>query len=213
MHNFAFAKKNNIRLKPLRAKRFISAQKIWQTWVPYLTLLVGIVLGSMLEQTTRLSGHAYIPYFINQVINTYTLKFVDVAAFAFISSFSLHVLMLFFSFSCIGVPALIALPFLKGIYIGCISGYLYSSMGLTGIIVNILIFLLPQVAEALLICVLCTHALYVSSGLFNLLITKKYDSFIRMQLFTQVFLYSSLALIPTCLLSATLSYIFPFTLF
>ncbi len=211
MQSFAVVKNKNIRIRPLRARRFIGTRKLWQTWVPPVVLLVGIVAGSFLQVNTTVAtsgGQAYISFFIEQIMLEHRQSVVEVVAFSFISALFLHLLVFFFSFSCVGTPVLIIIPFLKGAYIGCISGYLYTSLGLTGVLANLLIFFAPQLGEAFLLCVLTTQAMYVSSGLFKLLISKKYECFVRLQSFVQCFVYTSLALAVTSVLSGVLSFVF-----
>ncbi len=211
MQNFAVVKNKNIRIKPLRARRFIGTRKLWQTWVPPAVLLFGIVTGSLLQHVTTITykgGHAYLTYFIDQIMLAHKQDMLHVIAFSFSSAFILHLLVLFFSFSCVGTPILILIPFLKGAYIGCISGYMYTSFGMRGVVANLLIFFLPQLGEAFLLCVINTQAMYVSSGLFKLLISKKYECFIRFQNFIQSFVYTSVLLILTSSISGVLSFVF-----
>ncbi len=208
MYSFTNTKNRSFKVRPLKTRKIIGKRKLWQTWVPPLFLLFGIISGSFFEQINRLNGQAYLSYFINQVLENYTNSPISIVSFTFLSSFILHFIILVFSFSCLGTPILISIPFLKGFYFGCVSGYLYTTLGVNGILINLLILLLPQFIESILICVLSTHAMYISCALYNNLLLKKSDTPIRTQEYFKVFLFTSILLIISSSICAILSYIF-----
>ncbi|MEG2287144.1 MAG: hypothetical protein RSA17_02915 [Ruthenibacterium sp.] len=197
------------RARPLHAKRIILGSKRWQQWLPAALLLLGIITGAVMEASGRTGGQAYLAYFVRQLLHIYSdSTFNGIVGFAFISAFLLHATMFFFSFSCIGTPAVLLVPLLKGFYIGCISGYLYGTMGLRGIAANLLLCFLPHMGEAVLLLYFTSHSLQLSNSLFRYLIAQKADSCIRTQACLQAFLTASLGLIGTSLGTGLLSAVF-----
>ncbi len=208
MYNFAAVKTKKFKLKALRSRRILQKSRVWHYWAPILFLLLGIILGSLFEQLQRNDGQAFITYFITYILNIYSNTFLNIVSFVFLSAFFLHVITLFLGFCTFGLPLILLVPFIKGLYFGCVSGYLYSTMGVRGIVANFLIFLLPQIIEAYLLFVLCTQSSYHSVGIFKLIINKKTDVVLHTQLFIKRFLYSSIFLIISSLLNGVLAIVF-----
>ncbi len=100
---------------------------------------VGIIIGA-----ASLNNESILFEKISQIIESYTLLKADQgilmnfcdsltvsAVFVFIN--------LFLGFSMIGYPLLLFLPFLRGLGIGLVCGYLYSAFKLTGLGYSILV--------------------------------------------------------------------------
>ncbi len=201
-------KAGSIRLRPLHVRRVKNKAKVWFFPLPWILLFFGIVIGSIYESYSRNSGQVYITFFIEEVVSIYSADFLSVMSFVFLSSFTIHLIMLFFSFCCIGLPVIFLLPVLKGIFIGCINGYLYGTMGAQGVFANLLILFLPQIIEAITISVLCTHAVQLSTGLYRQITSKNKDVNLRVDLYIRYFIFSSIFLLLSSFLTAALSFVF-----
>lgn len=199
----------HFKTRPLHAKRVVVGQKRWQLWLPVGLLLLGVCVGAVAEEMSRTNGQAYTTFFVRQVLSIYCdSTFTGVMGFLFLSSFLLHTIILFFSFSCIGAPAVLLIPFVKGFSFGCISGYLYGTLGLRGVLANMLLCLLPQLGEAALLLYFSMQALQMSTSLFRYLIAQKADSCIRTHGCLQAYLTTSLLLIATSTTGALLAKLF-----
>ncbi len=76
------------------------------------------------------------------------------------------ILNLFFAFSLIGTPFIIALPMLKGFGLGCFCGYLYSSFALTGLGYGLLTVYPGAVVSVLSFILACNDSCEYSKNAF-----------------------------------------------
>ncbi len=74
---------------------------------------------------------------------------------------------LFLAFSLIGYPLILFIPFLKGLGIGAVSGFLYSSFGFTGLGYCLLIIYPGAVVSAFALVNACNDSCEYSKNSFN----------------------------------------------
>ena len=196
------------KIRPLHIKRI--SQRQWYFWLPALLYLIGILAGTWMEESGRAGGQAYALYFTKQVLSIYAQgSFTQVMGYTFLSQFAFQCVVLFFSFSCIGAPAILLMPLCKGISLGCVSGYLYAALGLQGVLTNLFLFWLPQIGEACLLFFFVSRALALSVNLFSYnVLEKKSTGSAQTQQCLGVFLVTSLGGVFTSALSGILCSVF-----
>lgn len=206
MQTFPFSR---TRIRPLRTRQ-IATRYRWSIWLPVLCYLCGITAGAIIEAQSRANSQAYALYFVKQVLSVYAGgSFTQVMGYNFLCQFALQSIVLFFSFSCIGTPAILCMPLLKGITLGCVSGYLYAVRGFAGVCANLFLFWLPQILEACLLFFFVSRALLLSSSLFTYnVLEQKSAGTGKVQSCVIAFLMTSLGGIGTSLLSGLLSAVF-----
>lgn len=130
-------------------------------------LLFGILCGSIWQHSSL--QNTYLSYFAQQYLQScLSGSFLSVASSAFLSHVLLEIVVLFFSFSCIGAPVLFCIPALYGISIGGITAYLYTSFGMRGLLANMILFLIPHILSACSLLVFVDSAICASSALYKL---------------------------------------------
>lgn len=171
-------------------------------------LLVGVIFGSIYEATG--ASNRYIAYFVRQYLNgVHGGGFAAAASGTFLSSMAMQAVVLFFSLSCIGAPVLIFLPFLRGVFIGCVSAYLYSGMGSRGLLANLLMLWVPEVLRALLLIFFIAVAWDTSVGLFRLnFLAQTPGPEPRIRRCLRCFVLVSFGMLPISLLEGALSAVF-----
>ena len=77
------------------------------------------------------------------------------------------ILNLFFAFSLIGIPFIVALPMLKGFGLGCFCGFLYSTYRLTGLGYTILMIYPGAIVSSLAFILACNDSCDYSRNAFQ----------------------------------------------
>ena len=132
-----------------------------------LALLAGVLCGSFWQHASQ--QNVYLSYFAEQYLAGHnTGSFSAAMSVSFLSAMILQAVVLFFSLSCIGAPVLACVPVLRGISIGCVSAYLYASMGMRGLLANLILFWLPAILQSVFLVLFTDAALDTSTSLFRL---------------------------------------------
>lgn len=129
-------------------------------------LLLGIFFGSMWQQSSL--QNAYLSYFAQQYLAHCGSGLLAVVSGTFLSYILLETVVLFFSFSCIGTPVLFCIAALYGIPLGCITTYLYTSLGMRGLLANMILFLVPHLIAACSLVYFLDVAIGASTALFRI---------------------------------------------
>ncbi len=131
------------------------------------TMLAGVVIGAMIMNRAGQINNKYLSYLMESFLDGHKNgSFGMILSFAFLSCISLQILIFLFGFSSVGAPFVVLLPFLRGIYTGVVSGYLYADMGIKGVLLNALLFWLPQVLQGVAMLIFAGQALDMSIFLF-----------------------------------------------
>ncbi len=172
-------------------------------------LLLGVVLGSTVPYT--LEESRYLSYFVQQyLIENHGGSFAAVASGSFLSAMLLQVTVLFFSVSCIGAPVLLCILLLRGFSIGCIASFLYTQLGLRGLLANLALLWLPQVLQAIFLLFFVVAAWDGSVGLFRQHLAAQTTDTAKPNLSRclRCFLFSSLGMLLAALAEGLLAAIF-----
>lgn len=115
----------------------------------------------------------------------------------------------FFSLSCIGAPVLACVPVLRGISIGCVSAYLYASMGMRGLLANLILFWLPAILQSVFLVLFTDAALDTSTSLFRLnFLEQATGAGTKISRCLRIFVVSSLGMLLAAILEGLLAVIF-----
>ena len=128
---------------------------------------------------------------------------------SFLSAMILQAVVLFFSLSCIGAPVLACVPVLRGISIGCVSAYLYASMGMRGLLANLILFWLPAILQSVFLVLFTDAALDTSTSLFRLnFLEQATGAGPKISRCLRIFVVSSLGMLLAAILEGLLAVIF-----
>ncbi len=136
-----------------------------------LLFLAGILIGSL---CMKYFGAQFQAVLENLVKNTFenqkNSNFLQLFQFSFVSAFSYIVIVFLCGFSAIAVPVCFIVPFVKGLGVGAILGYLYANLGLSGIGLTA-ISLLPNIVLTSIVLisaagVSCDFSLVIFKNLF-----------------------------------------------
>ena len=171
-----------------------------------LALLSGVLCGSFWQHASQ--QNVYLSYFAEQYLAGHnTGSFSAAMSVSFLSAMILQAVVLFFSLSCIGAPVLACVPVLRGISIGCVSAYLYASMGMRGLLANLILFWLPAILQSVFLVLFTDAALDTSTSLFRLnFLESRVCPIISRCL--QIFVVSSLGMLLAAILEGLLAVIF-----
>lgn len=173
-----------------------------------LALLAGVLCGSFWQHAS--GENAYLSYFVEQYLAGHnTGSFSAAMSAAFLSAMVLQAVVLFFSLSCIGAPVLACVPVLRGISIGCVSAYLYASMGMRGLLANLILLWLPGILQAVFLIVFTDAALDTSVSLFRLnFLEQTTGAGTKISRCLRIFVISSLGMLLAAVLEGLLAVIF-----
>ena len=163
-----------------------------------LALLSGVLCGSFWQHASEqyLAGHN-------------TGSFSAAMSVSFLSAMILQAVVLFFSLSCIGAPVLACVPVLRGISIGCVSAYLYASMGMRGLLANLILFWLPAILQSVFLVLFTDAALDTSTSLFRLnFLEQATGAGTKISRCLRIFVVSSLGMLLAAILEGLLAVIF-----
>lgn len=182
----------------------------WMQILPVLLYLLGITAGAICEEIGRAHGQTYAQYFVTQFLQIHLQSsLVGIIGFSFLSGLLLQTAVLFFGFSCVGVPVVLCIPMLKGFTDGCLSGFLYGSMGLRGLAANLLLFWAPQVGQAALLLSFTARILPMTVTLYRCnLLQKTPDRKLDLESPLRFYLFSALGVAAVSMGSGALSYLF-----
>lgn len=171
-------------------------------------LLAGVAVGSMLQAAA--APDPYLTYFTQQYLQgRSTASFSAAMTNAVLNAIAPHLLALFFSMSCIGAPFLLCIPFLRGIFIGCISSYLYLHLGMRGLAANLILFWLPEVAACVFLVIFVRAALTLSLRMFRTnLLGEALDSGIKTDSCLRCFAVTACGTLLSAVLESILSAVF-----
>ena len=172
-------------------------------------LLAGVLLGSMGQAAG--AQKPYLAHFIAQYLEQHCSSgFAAAVGASFSSAMLMQMLVVFLGLSCAGTPFLIFVPMLRGIYIGCIGAFLYGSMGMRGLLANLILFWIPEVMQAVFLLILVNAALDTSWPLFRACFSSQEFDGIRAKADAclRCFVYTSLGMLAAALLEGALSAIF-----
>lgn len=172
-----------------------------------ILLLLGIFLGAVLSQTQYTDTKNYYTYLINSILDSYKSgSFTKILFTSFFSCIILQLALLLSGFCCFGAPIIACTVFLKGLLCGCLSSYLYLQLGLKGAFLNIIIFWLPQVMQAVFITILAAITLDNSIALFfNTFTSKKQGTAYKLKRCIKFFVFTSLGLFISAIIESALA--------
>lgn len=205
------------KLRPMPLYRTRSAHPVtgrmtssgWKLVGLSCTLLAGVAFGSIFPYLAE--SNRYLSYFAHQyLVGNHGGGFSSVASGSFFSAMMLQAVVLFFSFSCIGAPVLLCIPFLRGIAIGCISAFLYTEMGSRGLAANMILLWIPEVLQAACLLFFVLAALNTSISLFqsNFLSKTPNSAGPKVSRCLRCFVFSSLGLLLASVIEGLLAAIF-----
>ena len=173
-----------------------------------LALLAGVLCGSFWQHASQ--QNVYLSYFAEQYLAGHnTGSFSAAMSVSFLSAMILQAVVLFFSLSCIGAPVLACVPVLRGISIGCVSAYLYASMGMRGLLANLILFWLPAILQSVFLVLFTDAALDTSTSLFRLnFLEQATGAGTRISRCLRIFVVSSLGMLLAAILEGLLAVIF-----
>ena len=165
-----------------------------------LALLAGVLCGSFWQHASQ--QNVYLSYFAEQYLAGHNTG-------SFLSAMILQAVVLFFSLSCIGAPVLACVPVLRGISIGCVSAYLYASMGMRGLLANLILFWLPAILQSVFLVLFTDAALDTSTSLFRLnFLEQATGAGTKISRCLRIFVVSSLGMLLAAILEGLLAVIF-----
>lgn len=172
-------------------------------------LLAGVLLGSLWQSVG--AQNPYLSHFIAQYLEQHrTVSFPAVVSASFFSAILVQVLIVLLGLSCVGIPFLLVVPLLHGVSVGCIGAFLYGSMGMRGLLANLILFWVPEVMQAVLLLLLVNTALDTSLSLFRAGFLSQSTDGIRTQIDAclRCFVQTSLGMLAAVLLEGALSAVF-----
>ena len=171
-------------------------------------LLAGVLCGSFWQHASQ--QNVYLSYFAEQYLAGHnTGSFSAAMSVSFLSAMILQAVVLFFSLSCIGAPVLACVPVLRGISIGCVSAYLYASMGMRGLLANLILFWLPAILQSVFLVLFTDAALDTSTSLFRLnFLEQATGAGTKISRCLRIFVVSSLGMLLAAILEGLLAVIF-----
>ncbi len=173
-----------------------------------ITLFLGVIVGSLVLQMSENTAQNYIINFVNQVFQAYSKPFQSVFGYLYLSFLTVQIAVFLSAFSCVGTPIILTIIFSNGFVFGCVSAYLYQLFGVFGLVINLLVFLLPQLSQSVMLLLLATKSMRFSFNLFKGVFLKKSDVYLKINEYIKYFLYSNIALIILCLVCAVTVSIF-----
>ncbi|MEG1366619.1 MAG: hypothetical protein RSC96_05315 [Oscillospiraceae bacterium] len=170
-------------------------------------MLLGILIGALLISADAKISNKYPIFLINAFLQSHkSVSFTMLLSFSFLSGMIIHILTLICGFSCVGAPFIAAIPFLRGMFMGCISGYLYADMGIKGVLLNAILFWLPQALQGMALIVFASYALDTSLSMFATCFLEPVQSIkTRLKLYVKSFIFTSLILFITAIFESLLS--------
>lgn len=175
-----------------------------------IILLAGVLLGAWIVKAYGANEKSYFTYFIEMFLQIHKKnQFFAILSYSFLSSLVIHITTLLFAYCCVGAPFIIAMPFIKGVFIGSLSAYLYVEMGLKGAFVNIMLLWLPQVLQGTLLIFFASIALDTSASLFaTSFLNKKQGTHTKFNRLIRVFIFTCLLLLICACLESALAELF-----
>lgn len=172
-----------------------------------ILLLLGIFIGAILSQTQYKNEQNYYTYLINSMLDSYKSgSFTKILFTSFFSCIILQLALLLSGFCCFGAPIIAGTVFLKGLMCGCLSSYLYLQLGLKGAFLNIIIFWLPQVMQAVLITLFAAITFDNSIALFfNTFTSRKQGTAFKLKRCIKFFVFTSLGLFVSAIIESALA--------
>lgn len=158
-----------------------------------LTAAVGICAGVCLEALNNdvytSIGVDYVDYFTE---NSAFLTWQYILNY-FICNIAYIIVPVFCGMSIVGFPFLYFVPFIKGIGLGAVSGYIYSVDGIKGVAESLLCIIPSGVILIFGIMLACNESFLMSRDIGEIIINKKENEEISMKLF--ILRYSVILLI------------------
>ncbi len=176
--------------------------------LPAFFLVMGVLSGSAIFQISTNYNNEFVNYFVNEIINIYRLPFIGVMSYIYLTLIFTHVFIFLNGFSCLGAPFVLVAVFSNGLVYGLISGFLYTSMGAYGLVANLFVFLLPQIANSVLLLIFSSKSIKQSINLLKLMLLSKNDVPLKLNAFLKTFLYFCLAIFLSSVISASLAIVF-----
>lgn len=172
-----------------------------------LVLLLGIVLGAFLSLTQYLNTQNYYTYLVHAIFNSYKSgSLFKILSISFLSCIMLQLALILSGFCCFGAPIIIIISFAKGLMCGCLSSYLYLQLGLKGAFINIIIFWLPQVLQAVFITLFAAISMDNSVALFlDTFTSKRQGTGYKFKRCLKYFVFTSLGLFISCIIESILA--------
>ncbi|MEG2595885.1 MAG: hypothetical protein RR937_09170 [Ruthenibacterium sp.] len=200
------------RMKQLRIQKN-TRPKHWHLWALTGCYCAGLILGAYFYAQAKGNGiQNYMTYYVQEILKTYrNASFLPVAAFVFLSCIALQGILLFFSLSCIGAPAIFCVPLFKGFSAGCLCAALITLQGFRGAIAQLLLFWLPELLQISILLLFADIALRTSLCLFSFNICRKNSgnsAFAKIALCLRMFLLTALAYLVCAIVAGGLSCVF-----
>lgn len=131
-----------------------------------ILFFIGILAGAVYAQAFGDTG--YLHYFVTGYLAEHLNgEFSPVFSLSFLPVIGVNLLLCILALSCIAVPIILTLPFIKGFSIGMIGASLYLTYGLKGILIDALLLWLPSVLQSIALLVFCCEATVASLELFR----------------------------------------------
>lgn len=119
--------------KIYNGKTLINSLENSRVYFLLFLLIIGLITGASIVKSDINFIKNITEIFKNYSFARKGQSFADNFADSFAINFIFMVMNIFFGFSVIGFPFLMLLPMLKGLGIGAMCGYLYSSFGFSGV--------------------------------------------------------------------------------
>lgn len=153
--------------KVYNGKKLKSIYENSRIYLLVLLFAIGIIVGSI-----NINRNNIITDDLKLIVDSFTdLRAGQGISGIFFNSFLMNgifvLINLFLAFSLIGYPLILFIPFLKGLGIGALSGYLYSSFGFLGLGYSLLIIYPGAVVSAFALVNACNDSCEYSKNSFN----------------------------------------------
>lgn len=167
--------------------------------------ILGLCLGVICETINNevystLDGY-YVSYLDTLKGQTFLQSFLNFAA----TNLIFIVFALLFGLCAVGYQLLCFIPLLKGLGIGCICSYIYSSFGLSGVLYCSLVVFLPSVIVFTALIISCSQSNRMSKALLNLVDKKiKENEELNVRFFILRYVIIALIIIIASIIYATM---------
>lgn len=172
-----------------------------RTLILSLLFSAGIIIGAFMLNKESLVTDNICEYIFEKTEQGISDIFIN----SLLTNGVFFVLEIFLSFSLIGYPLIIWIPFLKGLGLGVVIGYLYSGYGFSGFGYSVLTLLPGAVASTYALIISCNLSCVYSENAFLKAIIGK-GQFEKGE--TKYFLLKQLVYICLCVVSSLIDAVF-----
>lgn len=176
-----------------------------------IAYFIGMLAASMLAGNSSGRISDFIHYYLDFAIKIYQSKdWMLIFSTEFLGAFLQMTIAMVCGFCAFGAPFLVLLLFFRGIGAGLMSGTLYITHHLQGILINAVLFWIPEVFFSVLFIIFCAIARRSSKYLAGICfesVTEEKSPIASKNLFLKYLIFCVIAMIP-CAVSAFLASVF-----